>query len=409
MALAFMGLLALVLAAGWLALEIGARGWVPELLVVLALGFVAGPGVTAILHVSAAMPWVRDALVLGAALLLFEGTQDIPPRALAPMALSVGLLATLGVAVTALIVALAARLFAALPWSAALLFGAAVAATDPAATAALLRAGRLAPRIRTALLGEAAFNDAVSLALVTVGLALLAGVRGTRGFPLGPLALALLREGLLGVVVGFLVGVGVRLVLERGGGARRPHAPLLVLLAIALAYALGVAAGGSGFIAVFVLGIGLRERGTGVRGTMPGGRRFSEAANALVRVVVFFLLGASLDPRAFLALPPLALVAVPVVLVLVARPLAVALSILPDRRARWSRGESLVLAASRPTGVVPAILAAFLAASPLAGAREAAALIADCVLVTLVLAALLVPFLARRAGLVEPPESSAVI
>jgi cell volume regulation protein A len=403
-ALAFMALLVAVLLAGWLALEIGARGWIPELLVILVLGVLAGPVGVGFLHVSAATPWVRDALVLGAALLLFEGTQDIPPRALAPLAVSVGLLATVGVAVTALVSALAARLFAALPWPAALVFGAAVAATDPAATTALLRAGRLAPRIRTALLGEAAFNDAVSLALVTSALAFLAGGGGAHGFRYGRFGLVFLRDGLLGALAGLAVAWGARFVRRRAGDVARRHAPILVLLAVAAAYVLGTVARGSGFVAVFVLGIALRPEASPGRSARTDGGPFGEAANALVRIVVFFLLGASLDARALLALSPLAVLAVPLALVLIARPLAVAVSILPDRRARWSRGEALVLAASRPTGVVPAVLAAFLAASALPGAREAAALIAASIVVTLALAALLVPPLARRAGLVEAWE-----
>lgn len=404
MALPFMGLLVFVLAGGWVALEIGARGWVPELLLILALGVLAGPVGLGLLHVSAATPWVGDALVLGAALLLYEGTQEIPAGSLAPLALSVGLLATLGVAVTALVAALAARFLAGLGWPAALLFGAAVAATDPAATAALQRTGRLAPRIRTALLGEAALNDAVSLAFVTSALTLLAAP--TRGpFPLGALVLGLLRDAVVGLLAGAAAAVLAGFVLRRENRVVRAHAPFLVLLAVALAYTLGVAAGGSGFVAVFVLGVGLGRAGEGKRGTRAARRHFGEATNALVRVVVFFLLGAGLDPRAILALSPAALVLVPLALVLVARPLAVALSILPDRRARWSRGEALVLAASRPTGVVPAILAAFLAASTLPGAPEAAALVADCVLVTLVLTALLVPPLARREAASSAPSA----
>lgn len=404
MALSFMVLLVAVLAAGWVALEIGARGWVPELLVILALGFLSGPAGLGILHVTAATFWVHDALVLGAALLLFEGARDIPPRALAPLVVSVSLLSTLGVVVTALVSALAARFLAGLPWPAALVFGAAVAATDPAATAALLREGRLAPRIRTVLLAEAAFNDAVALALVPAALALFAAGGAAHAVTPVRFAIALVRDGLVGVAAGLAVTAVAKIVRRHSGDVVRRHAALLILLAVTAAYVLGTVARGSGFVAVFVLGIGLRgdaER----EGAAVGGRSFGEAANALVRVVVFFLLGAALDPRALWSLPLVTVLAVPAVLVLIARPLAVALSLLPDRRPRWSRSEGLILAASRPTGVVPAVLAAFLAASSLRGAHRAAALVVACIFVTLVLTALVVPALARRTGLVESPSS----
>lgn len=405
MALSFMGLLALVLMSGLIALEIGERGWIPELLVILAMGVLAGPAGFDVLRVTAAIPWVRDALILGAVLLLYEGTQEIPTRSLSRLAVGVGLLATLGVAVTAVIVAAAVHFLAGLTWPAGLLCGAAVAATDPAATAVLLRTGGLSARVRAALLGEAAFNDAVSLAFVSAGLARLAADHASGGFVHG-LLLSFLAQSLLGIFVGLLVALAVRGVSAMGMRTAQLYSPLLVLFAVTLAYALAVVVGGSGFIAVFILGLVVGRGLAAARGSYVATRRFGEVANALVRVVVFFLLGAGLDPKALLALPHLALIAVPLVLALVARPLTVAVSLLIDRRSHWTWGEGLVLAASRPTGVVPAILAAFLAASGLRGGAEAGAFIADCVLVTLVLTPLLVPPLARRFLAVSGDEKA---
>src|SRR3712207_8852639 len=90
--------------------------------------------------------------------------------------------------------------------------------------------------------------------------------------------------------------------------------------------------------------------------------------------------------------------------IFVARPLTVLLCLLPERRGRWSRNESLFLGWSRYTGVIPAAVASLLLARGVEGAEIAVSMVALAVCATLLLQATTAGYLAKRLGLVEEPE-----
>jgi cell volume regulation protein A len=120
----------------------------------------------------------------------------------------------------------------------------------------------------------------------------------------------------------------------------------------------------------------------------------------IVTIFVFVVVGANL-PFAVLGeqlLPSLAVVAV---LLLVARPIAVAACMLPDRRSRWSRQELAFVCWTRETGVVPAALVGVLVALGVPNGDLLASVVALAILVTLALQAVPAPWLARRLGLID--------
>ena len=89
------------------------------------------------------------------------------------------------------------------------------------------------------------------------------------------------------------------------------------------------------------------------------------------------------------------------VLLLVARPITVAICCLPDRRSRWSRAELAFVCWTRETGVVPAALVGVLAALAVPNGDLLASVVALAILVTLTVQAIPAPWLARRLGLLE--------
>ena len=126
----------------------------------------------------------------------------------------------------------------------------------------------------------------------------------------------------------------------------------------------------------------------------------STVADVMV-ILVFITLGANLpwgDISGHLA-PALAVVAT---LVFVARPLAVLVCLLPDRRSRWSREELIFLAWTRETGVVPAALAGIVVGLRVPNSELVVTTVALAIVVTLVLQATTKRWLARRLGLLEP-------
>jgi cell volume regulation protein A len=163
-------------------------------------------------------------------------------------------------------------------------------------------------------------------------------------------------------------------------------------------------AGGSGYLGAFLAGLivgnmrllGLSMHDEHERDLLI----FSRSLSDIVTIFVFVIVGANLpfDEIGEQILPALAVIAV---LLLVARPVTVAICCLPDRRSRWSRAELAFVCWTRETGVVPAALVGVLAALAVPNSDLLASVVALAILVTLLVQAVPAPWLARRLGLLE--------
>jgi Sodium/hydrogen exchanger family len=130
-------------------------------------------------------------------------------------------------------------------------------------------------------------------------------------------------------------------------------------------------------------------------------RHFAFNLADIVTLIVFMVLGANIpfDQLGDHLLPALAVLAT---LLLVARPLTILLSTMPDRGARWSREELTFMCWTRETGVVPAALVGVLAGLGVPETEVFASVVALAVVLTLLLQALPARWLAERLGLLEP-------
>ncbi len=105
--------------------------------------------------------------------LLFEASWNIDLSELKSNALPIGLFATLGVLITMLLCGFGMHYFAGLSISAAFLFGAMIAATDPISVIALFRKMGISKRLSLLIEGESLFNDGVAVALFQLTLAII--------------------------------------------------------------------------------------------------------------------------------------------------------------------------------------------------------------------------------------------
>jgi cell volume regulation protein A len=171
------------------------------------------------------------------------------------------------------------------------------------------------------------------------------------------------------------------------------HPVLLLLLALVL-YGVASLVDGSGFLAVFILGLALADAPSVPY--KPQIERFSGALASLAEIVVFVALGLTIDLGSIPAstwLDGLVLVGV---LAIVARPLTVALTLTPfDLR----RAELAFLAWSGLKGAVPILLAAFATLSGVRGAEAVYPLVFVVVLVSVAVQGGLVPRVARLLGI----------
>jgi potassium/hydrogen antiporter len=393
--------LSLLLVAGLFARLLATLLHLPEIVFLLGLGALLGPSALEVIDVPLDSLPAQLVFTLGVSTILFYGGLNLSLEILRKVWLSLGLLAVVGVIVTAVITGAAAALVFGLPFEQGLLIGAVLSPTDPAILIPLFIGSRLRPKVAQTVVAESAFNDPTGavLALAVAG-ALVSGqdsLTGPAGDFVGQLALSTVGGVLAGVVLSAAIS-------SRRTGIWRESSAIAVLAVVAMSYVSLDFAGGSGYLGAFLAGLivgnmkmlGLSMHDEHSRDLIVTTRSLAD----IVTIFVFVLVGANIPFHELgeEIVPALAVVAV---LLLVARPITVAICCLPDRRSRWSRAELAFVCWTRETGVVPAALVGVLAALAVPNGDLLASVVALAILVTLTLQAVPAPWLARRLGLLE--------
>ena len=284
-------------------------------------------------------------------------------------------LATVGVLVTAVVAAPAAKYALDLNWTEALLVGAVVASTDAAAVFLLVHTQglRLRPRVGATLEAESGTNDPFAIFLT---LMLVEFISIGESSP-WPCYLELAREGLLGAIIGVIGGRLVVLALNHMALPQGLHAPFVTTAALVI-FGVAQISHASGFLAVYLAGIIVGNRPTRAHNSVV---TFLDAATWLAQIVMFVLLGLLASPQRLLSsVGPAVIVAL--VLMLVARPLAVLLCLMPFR---FNWREKVFIAWTGLRGAV----AIFLASIPMLVGLSKAYLYFDVALVVVVISLLL--------------------
>ena len=382
-------LAAVLLILGIASSKLSSRMGLPVLVLFLLVGMLAGEeGLGGIVFENYALAHGVGTVAL--AFILFDGglRTDLGQfRAVMAPAL---MLASLGVVLTAGIVALAAMAILDLPWIVAFLLASIVSSTDAAAVFAVFRAQgmRVKERLTSVLEVESGSNDPMAVFLTVVCIQILMGVLQP-----GPDVLwFFLRQAALGGLIGWLVGRGTAIVLNRIGLDSAGLYPVLVAAAGLLAFGAAGVAGGSGFLSVYVAGIVLGSRRLPFRQAV---FMFHDGLAWIAQILMFTLLGLlSLPSRLVAASHPALLVAG--VLVFLARPLAVAVCLLPFR---FSFREVAFVAWGGLKGSLPIILATYPLLRGLDGATGLFDVVFFAVLVSAVTQGWTLPYAARVLGL----------
>jgi cell volume regulation protein A len=190
-------------------------------------------------------------------------------------------------------------------------------------------------------------------------------------------AMEFAREGLLGAIAGVIGGRLVVVALNRMPLPQGLHAPFVTTAALVIFGAAQIAHG-SGFLAVYLAGIIVGNRPTRAHNSVV---TFLDAATWLAQIVMFVLLGLLASPQRLLdSIVPA--VAVALVLMVAARPLAVLLCLAPFR---FNWREKIFIAWTGLRGAV----AIFLASIPLLVGLPKAYLYFDVAFVVVVISLLL--------------------
>jgi len=308
-------------------------------------------------------------------------------------------LATVGVVVTAVATGLFAAWALDLHWMQGLLIGAIVGSTDAAAVFSLLHARnmQLKQRVGATLEIESGVNDPMAVFLTVALTAMLASGQTEISWTIATNFVTQMTVGAAaGIAAGYALGGLInRLTLATG------LYPLLAMAGGLATYALTTWIGGSGFLAIYLAGLVL------------GNRRLHEAQNILrvhdgmawlSQIIMFLVLGLLVTPSALLT-NVWSEVGVALVLILVARPLAVLVSLLPFH---FPWREQFFISWVGLRGAVPIVLALF----PLLVGLEQANLYFNVaffvVLVSLVVQGWTVAPVAKWFGLQVPTSRGAV-
>lgn len=331
--------------------------------------------------------------------LVFEAALGLSVRAFFRNLGAILTLAVVGLGLSAVLVGVALSTVLGIPLTAALLFGALIAATDPVAVVAVFRKLGVPERLLVLVEGESLLNDAVAIVLTTILLG--AALGQDVGVAAGVLDFFEVFAG--GAAIGAVLGLAA--------------AVLLPWLDRALATAITVALAYGGFVlAEHVLGF------SGVTAAVAGGLTVAgfapsrastevramletvwEGLGAIANSLLFLLIGLAIEAR--LVVEHIDAIALVIVVVLLARAVAViptmsALERLTGITPVGRRNEAVLIWGGLRGGVA---LALALALPESLGERDMfVAMTGGVVLATLLLNATTIGPLMRRLGLDQP-------
>jgi cell volume regulation protein A len=377
---------AVVLLVAIAAVRLSVGSGLPSLLLYLGLGLLLGEDAIG-LHFDDKE--VAQALGFAAlVVILAEGGLTTPWESIRPVVPAAAALSTIGTAVSVLVTGSAAHLLLDIDWRQAMLIGAVLAPTDSAAVFSVLRRVPLPSRLGGLLEAESGFNDAPVVILVVT----LAGAHDRPWWQLaGLLVFELAAGGAIGLAVGWAGAWGVRRIALPSSGLY----PLAVLALCVAAYGAAAVVNASGFLAVYLAALFLGNARLPHR---PATRGFVEGMAWLAQIGLFVMLGLLATPSELggSILPALG---VGLVLLLIARPLAVLASV------SWlgtPLREIGLLSWAGLRGAVPIVLAT------VPGDDDIFNLVFVLVVVFTVVQGPTLPWVARRLGLVSAAEATSL-
>ncbi|MEA5363627.1 potassium/proton antiporter [Amycolatopsis sp., V23-08] len=383
-----LGVGGVVLLASVLAVRVSIRLGLPSLLLYLGIGVVLGEAGFGIRFDN---PGLTQSLGLAAlVMILAEGGLTTRWSAVKP-SLGIGIvLSTVAVVVSIAVTGAALHWLLGLDWRLALLWGAVLSSTDAAAVFSVLRTAGIGKRLVGALELESGINDAPAYIAVVV---LAEGT--TVDWTLPFLAVYELAAGLaIGLAFGWLGGIALRRAALPATGLY----PLATVAVCVVAYSSGQLLHASGLLATYVAALVLGNSRLPHRSDTLS---FAEGLGWLAQIGLFVLLGLFASPSRLLETLVPGLVAGAVVLLL-ARPISVVLSMLPFRLP-WREQAFLSWAGLR--GAVPIVLAMIPLSEGLPGAQRLVdAVFVLVIVLTLLQGATLGP-LARWLGLSKKSEA----
>lgn len=399
---ALLYLFGIILGTGMLAGFFARLLKIPDVVLFLIAGIALGGAGAGVIDVKVDSTLNQLLLIFGSCYILFDGGASVRLVVLKKVWLTLLILSTVGVLISALVTAYIAEYLLGLPFIFALLLGAVIASTDPATLVPVFRQVKIQAKVAQTVMSESAFNDAMGAILT---FAVLAATTSANSFSFTDSLMSLVYQSLLGIVGGALLGfLAALFIAHEKYSFLAEYAPVVTVMSVAAAYLSIDSLHASGFMAVFVFGLVLGNKEVFGFNMEPNEAEklddFILTTSLILRIFIFVLLGSQVNLSLLQQFfwPAMGVV---LVFMLIARPLVVFISAWPDKRANWTQKELLLMCWTRETGVIPGALAGMLVGLKVPHAEVIASVTFLAILTTIVVQATTTRWVADKLGLVE--------
>ena len=342
-----LGVVAVLLVLSVFASKAAVKLGVPTLLLFMALGIVAGSEGVGGLWFD--YPRIAQGVgVVALVYILYAAGFDTRVAELRQQMWPALSLATIGVFVSCLLMAVFSHYVFGLKWASGVLLGAVVSSTDAAAVFSALRAKNtnLKPGLRHLIEAESGSNDPMAIFLTFAAITAVLVPQTSMASHIGHFFL----EMGLGAALGYLGGKGTVYIINHIRLEWDGLYPVLSIALVLLFFAICSRVGGNGFLGVYVAGLVVGNTTLIHRRSL---LMFHDGIEWLLQIAMFLILGLQVFPSQLLTVAKVGLL-LSLFLIVVARPLSVLAALLPFR---FSIRDQMFISWAGLRGAAPIILA----------------------------------------------------
>jgi len=335
---------------------------IPSLLIFMGVGLALGNGEFNFVYDNLAQTAWIGGLALN--IIVFVGGLNTSKDKITVAYKEGGVLASFGVLFTTIFFAVILYGLLDFDFITCLLFAAIVSSTDAAAVFSILESKKLKLKERTdtVLEFESATNDPVAMLMVIVLTDMV--LSSSQSIALPSLVMNLLTQILVAIVVGWLIGKIAVILLSKINLSEFGLIPVFVLATFIIATYGAEMLGGNILLASYIVGVVI---GNGIKRGQLVNVHFFNSLSWLAQALMFIVLGLQIFPQTLITVFWASIIPA-LLLIFVARPLAVQLCYLPFVKASWKK--RLFISMIGLKGATPIVFALIPAAAGVPGSIE---------------------------------------
>ncbi len=373
--------------------KIGGKFGLPSLVIFILVGILAGSdGILGIHFENYILS--QQVGIIAISYILFMGGLSFNTKDLKPIATEGVILATLGVLITGIVVGSLSFHILNLPFLSCLLLGAIISSTDAAAVFSVLRSKSISLKgnLKPLLEFESGSNDpmAVFLTLGTIGLI-------TSTLNIQNLFFDFFKQMIIGIIGGLLIAKITVYIINKIKLEYHSLYFVITIACVLFTYSSITIIGGNGFIAVYVCGLAMANLNFVNKKSLI---KFHDAIAWLAQIMMFLILGLLVNFKEGFN-STLQAFYIALILIFIARPIAVFLICLPFKR---NVKETLMVSWVGLRGAAPIVLATFPLAAKIPNAYEIFNIVFFVVLISVLLQGTTIPFIAKLLKVDAPIE-----